>query len=62
MDVGGGVEAYAGVPVLLVVPGEEQLAELAGILLATELGGEVRPVLERLELRFGIRVVVALTG
>src|SRR5665213_910945 len=50
VDVGWSVEAYPRVPVLLVVPVEEVLAEATSVLLAAELGREVWPVLERLEL------------
>jgi hypothetical protein len=62
VDVGGGVQAEAAVAVVVVVPGEEFLAVGAGGLERGEPGGERRPVLEGLELRFGVRVVVALTG
>ena len=40
MDIGGGVEADAGVAMSDVVPGKELLAEVAGVLPATELGGK----------------------
>ena len=43
---------------LEVVPGKKRAAESAGVLDAAEAVGEVRPVLERLELRFRERVVV----
>jgi len=62
VDVGGGVETDPGVAMGVVVPVEEPLAEAAGVLQAAELAGEVRAVLEGLELGFGVGVVVALTG
>ena len=58
VDVGGGVQAEPAVAVLVVVPGEEFLAVRAGGLDRGEPGGEARPVLQRLELRLGVRVVV----
>jgi hypothetical protein len=62
VDVGGGVQSEAAVTVVVVVPAEEVLAVRAGGLDRGEPGRERRPVLEGLELRFRIRVVVALTG
>ena len=50
VDVGGGVQAEAAVTVLVVVPGEEVLAVRPGGLDRGEPGGEVRPVLQGLEL------------
>ena len=58
MDVGGGVQAEPAVAVLVVVPGEEVLAVGAGVLDRGEAAGEVGPVLEGLELRLGVGVVV----
>jgi hypothetical protein len=52
MDGRRGVEAEAGMAMLVVVPAEETLAESAGILDGAEPSRELRPVLERLELRF----------
>ena len=43
---------------LVVVPVEELAAERARVLDALEAFRELRPVLERLELRFGVGVVV----
>ena len=54
VDVGRGVQAEAAVPVLVVVPAEEFLAVRPGVLDRGEPGGEVRPVLEGLELRLGV--------
>ena len=48
VDVGGGVEPYAGVAVLVVVTGEEPHAEGVGVLVAAEPAGELGPVLEGL--------------
>ena len=62
VDIGGGVQAEAAVAMLVVVPGEEFLAVRAGGLDGGEPGGEAGPVLEGLELGFGVGVVVALTG
>jgi hypothetical protein len=62
VDVGGGVQAEPAVAVLVVVPAEKVLAVRAGGLDRGEPGGERRPVLQRLELGFGVGVVVALTG
>src|SRR5208283_5102654 len=58
VDVGRGVQAEAAVPVLVVVPAEEVLAVRPGVLDRGELGREVWPVFEGLELRLGERVVV----
>ena len=43
VDVGGGVQADPGVPVLVGVPAEEPGAEPAGVLDGPEPFGEVRP-------------------
>ena len=59
VDVDGVVPADAGVVVLGVVPGEEALAERAGVLDRAERLGEVGPVLQRAELRLAVGVVVA---
>jgi len=48
--------------VLGIVPGEECLAEGPGVLDGTEPLGEIGPVFHGLELRFGIRIVVADRG
>src|SRR5512132_4582665 len=58
VDVCGGQQADSGVVVLDVVPGEEVLAEDAGVLDGTEVVGEGGPVLEGLELGLGVRIVV----
>jgi hypothetical protein len=50
------------VPVLVVVVRKERLAERPGVLDAAETLGEGGAVLEGLELRLAVRVVVALTG
>jgi hypothetical protein len=62
VDVGGGVQAEPAVAVLVVVPAEEFLAVRPGGLDRGEPGGERRPVLQGLELRLGVGVVIALTG
>jgi hypothetical protein len=62
VNIGSGVQAEAAVTMLVVVPGEEFLAVRPGGLDRGEPGGERRPVFEGLELRFGVRVVVGLTG
>jgi hypothetical protein len=62
MDGGGSVETECGVVVLVAVVREELLAERAGVLDAVEVVGEGGAVLERLELRLRVGVVVALTG
>jgi hypothetical protein len=51
VDVGWGVQADPGVPVFVAVPAEEPVTEDAGILDGPEPFGEVRPVLQGLELR-----------
>jgi len=58
VDRGGGVQADAAVPVLVVVVGEERLAERSGVGQGPEAAGEGRAVLQRLELGFAERVVV----
>ena len=50
VDVGGGVQAQPGMAVFLVIPGEEDLAVCPGGLDRGEAAGEVRPVLQGLEL------------
>jgi hypothetical protein len=62
VDVGGGVQAESAMAMIFVVPGEEPLAVGAGCLDRGEPAREVRPVLQRLELGLGERVVVGLTG
>src|SRR5207247_4028863 len=62
VDVGGSVQAEAAVMVLVVVPGEEFLAVRPGGFDRGEPGREPRPVLQRLELRFGVRVVAGHVG
>lgn len=54
MDVGRGVQAVPGVPVLVGVPGEEAVAELAGVLEANRSGSWA--VLQGLELGLAVRV------
>jgi hypothetical protein len=62
VDVGGGVQAQPAVAVVVVVPGKEVLAVRPGGFDRVEAAGEAGPVLEGLELRLGVGVVVALTG
>ena len=52
----------AGMPMLFVVPAKEALAKLPCILNATKTLREIRPVLERLELRLGKRVIITCVG
>jgi hypothetical protein len=58
VDINGVLVADPAVVVLVVVPGEQPLAERSGVGEAAEAVGEVGPVLQRLELGFGVRVVV----
>jgi hypothetical protein len=58
VHVGGHVQAYAGMAMIMVVPAEEPVAEHPRVLDAAEAVGEVRPVLQGLELRLGVGVVV----
>ena len=46
------VQSDAGVMMLRVIPGKEDLAETSALLDAAEPIGEVRHILERFELRF----------
>ena len=62
VDLLGGHHGDTAVVVLLVVPVEELLAERTGILCRSEPVRELRAVLERFELRFRVRVVVADIG
>lgn len=61
MDLVRCQQAQTRVVVLFVVPDEEPPARGLCVLQAAKLVGEVRSVLERLELRFGIGVVIALS-
>jgi hypothetical protein len=58
VDVGRGVVPDAGMTMVLVVPAEEATAEGAGVLQRAEAVGELGPVLEGLELRLRVGVVV----
>jgi hypothetical protein len=59
VDACRGVQAQAGVAMLVVVSAEEALAVQPRGLGGAEAVGEVGPVLQRLELRLAGRVVVA---
>jgi hypothetical protein len=59
VEVGRGVQADPGVAVVVVVPGQERLAVRPGGLEGAEPGGEPGPVFQGLELRLGVRVVIA---
>ena len=59
VDRGRRVLADARVAVVVVVVGEERLAERPGVGDGAEALGEARAVLERLELRLAVGVVVA---
>lgn len=50
--------ANAGTAVLIVVPGEEDLAERARLLDGVGACQEVRPILQRFELPLGIRIII----
>src|SRR5271169_2384345 len=54
-----GVQPYPGMPVLVVVIGEESTAERAGVLQRPERARKSRAVLQRLDLRLAVRVIVA---
>ena len=51
--------ANAGVAVLVVVPGEEDLTERARLLDGVETCRELRSILQCFELRLGVRIVIA---
>ena len=52
------VQSDAGVMMLCVIPGKEDLTETSAILDAAESVGEVRHILERLELRLGKWIII----
>ena len=58
MDISGRQKTEAGVMMLGVVPGEEDVAVGPSVLDRAESVGELRPVLQRLELGLRERVVV----
>src|SRR3954447_16390456 len=62
VDVSGGVKAEPGMAMLVVVPAEEVHAVRSRGFDRGESGGEVGPVLQRLELRFAERVVIRDVG
>ena len=62
VDIGGGEQSDAGVPVLVVVPVEEGLAVCAGVFDGAEAFGEVGAVFQGFELGFGVGVVVGDLG
>src|SRR5215472_8766803 len=51
-------QAQAGMPVLLVIPTKKSLTESTTVFEASETVRELRPILQRAELAFRIRVVV----
>jgi hypothetical protein len=55
VHVGRRHETDSGMPMLVVVPVEERPTELPGVNDRTETLREVGPILERLELRLGVR-------
>jgi len=59
---GRGQQAQSPAVMVVVVPLEEPAAELQGVSEAAEAVGEFRPVLQRLELALGERVVVRDVG
>ena len=62
MNGGWGQQIEAGVVMPVVIPGEELLAEAAGILNGAKPVGILRPVLQGLEVGFGEWVVVGNMG
>ena len=62
VDDGRGHVTDARVAMGLVVPRKEPLAMIAGILNASEAVREIRPILQRFELGFGIGVVIRDIG
>jgi len=62
VDVGRSVQADSRMAMVVVVPTEESSTVGTSVLEAAEPVGEVRSVLEGPELRFRVRVVVALIG
>ena len=54
--------ADAGVPMGMVVPGEKPLTERTGVFDGVEARRKVGLVLQGLELRFQVRIIVADTG
>ena len=60
MDHGGSHHADSGVAMLVVVPGEEGLAESAAVLNAAEAIRELGAVFHGAELAFRIRIVVGV--
>ena len=62
VDIGGGEECDAGVPVLVVVPVEEGLAVCAGVFDGAEALRELGSVFQGFELGFGVGVVVGDMG
>jgi hypothetical protein len=58
MHVEGGVQPEPAVVMLGVVPAKEAFAVRAGVFERAETRGEIRAILERLALRFRIRMVV----
>src|SRR5690606_9920307 len=52
-------QAKAGMVMLVVVPVEKGATKGLSVLQATETVRKFRPVLERLELRFRVRIVIA---
>ena len=62
VDGGGGHQRDPGVAVLVVVPVHERAAVPACVLDRVEPGGERGPVLQRLEVRLGVRVSLEVYG
>jgi hypothetical protein len=57
MDGLGGHQSDPGMAVLMVIPVHELAAVPPGVLDVVKAGGERRPVLQRFEPRFGVRVI-----
>ena len=57
-----GEQTDSCMPVLFVVPGEEHLTETASVFDSPEAIWKLRPVLQGLELGFGVGVVVTGVG
>jgi hypothetical protein len=58
MDIGWGQKAEAGMIMPVIIPLKERVAKSPSIFQRTEAFGEIRPILERLELGLGKRVIV----
>ncbi len=62
MEILRGQESDSRMVVLLIVPVEERNIEESGVFNATKTRRKLRPVLERLEVGFRVRVIIAGIG